>query len=80
MLVRSLSAHRRTPIARRRTILLLLAFLLSANAAGAFVTFESGPVRPLTLSPNGSKLFATNTPDNRLEIFSVTPGGLVHAG
>src|SRR5262249_14851712 len=39
---------------------------------------ESGQVRPLALSPDGSTLFAVNTPDNRLEIFDVTPTGLTH--
>ena len=38
--------------------------------AQAFVNFESGQVRPLALSADGQKLFALNTPDNRLEIFS----------
>lgn len=56
---------------------------LSGTAGGyaqtSFVTFESGLVRPLALSPNGAKLFAVNTPDGRLEIFDVTPGGVVHA-
>ena len=47
-------------------------------AAEPFVTFESGPVRPLALSPDGSLLFAVNTPDNRLEVFSVGGGGLTH--
>ena len=36
----------------------------------AFVTYESGQVRPLALSADGQKLFAVNTPDNKLEIFS----------
>ena len=45
-------------------------------AQGSFVNFESGHVRPLALSPDGSLLFAVNTPDNRLEIYSVTGGGL----
>ena len=40
-----------------------------------FVAFESGQVRPLALSPDGQRLYAVNTPDNRLEIFS-TAGGL----
>ncbi|NNC77533.1 MAG: hypothetical protein HKN77_06170 [Woeseiaceae bacterium] len=40
-----------------------------------FAAFESGPVRPLALSQDGQRLFAVNTPDNRLEIFS-TGGGL----
>jgi DNA-binding beta-propeller fold protein YncE len=43
-----------------------------------FTAFESGQVRPLALSPNGKRLFAVNTPDNRLEIFKVTPWGLEH--
>jgi len=43
-----------------------------------FVAFESGQVRPLALSVDGKKLFALNTPDNRLEIFKVTETSLVH--
>ena len=50
------------------------------SAGGAFVNFESGHVRPIALSPDGSKLFAVNTPDNRLEIYSVSAGGLTLAG
>jgi YVTN family beta-propeller protein len=41
----------------------------------SFVAFESGQVRPLALSADGQRLYAINTPDNRLEIFS-TNGGL----
>jgi len=41
----------------------------------SFVAFESGQVRPLALSADGLRLYAVNTPDNRLEIFS-TAGGL----
>ena len=40
------------------------------SAGGAFVNFESGHVRPLALSPDGSRLFAVNTPDNRLAIYT----------
>jgi YVTN family beta-propeller protein len=46
----------------------------------SFIEFESGQVRPLALSPNGQRLFAVNTPDNRLEIFTVGVAGLVHIG
>jgi sugar lactone lactonase YvrE len=59
---------------------------LVATAVGhaqtpSFLEFESGQVRPLALSPDSSRLFAVNTPDNRLEIFAVGPGGdLAHAG
>ncbi|MCA9716475.1 MAG: YncE family protein [Myxococcales bacterium] len=49
-----------------------------ADAAEPFVAFESGQVRPLALSPDGSRLFVVNTPDNRLETFEVTQDGLEH--
>ncbi|AGP37383.1 beta-propeller fold lactonase family protein [Sorangium cellulosum] len=48
--------------------------------ARPYTLFESGQVRPLALSPDGSTLFAVNTPDNRLEIFKVKRGTLVHRG
>ncbi len=51
-----------------------------AAAQTPFVEFESGPVRPIALSPDGSRLFAVNTPDNHLEIFDVSAAGIVHAG
>ncbi|MBX3027277.1 hypothetical protein KF840_20460 [bacterium] len=50
-----------------------------ALAQGSFVNFESGHVRPLALSPDGNRLFAVNTPDNRLEIYDVDAGGLTLA-
>jgi DNA-binding beta-propeller fold protein YncE len=57
-----------------------VAAALQVNAAAAvaasFVTFESGPVRPLALSADGSRLFAVNTPDGRLEVFSTEQGAL----
>jgi len=46
--------------------------------AGAFVTFESGQVRPLAMSQDGNRLFAVNTPDNQLEVFDIKVDGLVH--
>ena len=65
----------------RRLVLSAGALLwLAAPAAANFVTFESGQVRPLALAPDGSQLFAVNTPDNRLEIFDVSGGGLTHVG
>src|SRR6516225_74175 len=53
---------------------------VATASAASFVTFETGQVRPLALSPDGTQLFATNTPDNRLEIFSVSGAGLTHTG
>ena len=62
------------------TALLALGAGSHANAQASFMTFESGPVRPVALSPDGTELFVTNIPDNRLEIFSVSGGGLTHTG
>ncbi len=47
-----------------------------AAVGPSFVEFESGQVRPLAISPAGDTLFAVNTPNNSLEIFSVTASGL----
>lgn len=61
-------------------VLLALAALPASSVPPTFIEFESGPVRPVALSPNGSRLFVTNIPDNRLEVFVVNPGGtLTHA-
>ncbi|MEW6268693.1 MAG: hypothetical protein AB1689_05275 [Thermodesulfobacteriota bacterium] len=59
---------------------LLAVLVASPAAAQSFVNFETGQVRPLALSPDGTRLFALNTPDNRLEIFTVTGGSLTHTG
>jgi DNA-binding beta-propeller fold protein YncE len=59
---------------------LVIALCIPAAVQASFVTFESGQVRPLALSPSGGQLFAVNTPDNRLEIFAVGSGGLTHTG
>ena len=49
----------------------------AASAAGpSVVTFESGPVRPIAMSPDGSRLFVANTPNNTLDIFNVSAAGL----
>ncbi len=45
-------------------------------AAPDFLAFESGPVRPMALSPDRSELYAVNTPDGQLEVFRVDAGGL----
>ena len=42
----------------------------------SFIEYESGQVRPIAMSPDGTRLFAVNTPNNTLEIFNITTGGL----
>lgn len=41
-------------------------------AIGELAAFESGHVRPLALSANGQRLYAVNTPDHRVEVFSTS--------
>ena len=56
--------------------ILVCALWVVRPASAGFTEFESGPVRPIALSPDGQRLYAVNTPDDRLEIFDVGPGGL----
>jgi uncharacterized protein (TIGR03437 family) len=44
----------------------------ATNPNSSYTLFESGEVRPLALSADGTLLFAANTPANRLEIFSIS--------
>jgi len=68
------------------SVRLLLALILAGSLlpgsaeAASFHAFESGPVRPMALSPDGTRLYVVNTPDNRIEIYNVNPGGLSHTG
>lgn len=79
-----MKAVRRIPVFRCGSafaVALSVALLSASPAADAklptFRAFESGPVRPLALSPDGRRLFAVNTPDNRLEVLTIKPRGLV---
>jgi DNA-binding beta-propeller fold protein YncE len=71
-----------TTMTESRLPILALALCLAvpAAASASFVTFETGQVRPLAMSPDGTRLFAINTPDNRLEVFSLASGSPVHVG
>jgi len=64
----------------RALVVVLLAIVSPARRAAAFVTFEAGQVRPLALSPDGQTLLALNTPDARLEIFTVAGGDISPRG
>lgn len=49
---------------------------VAQTAPRPFVAFESGHVRPLAMSADGSRVFAVNTPNNTLDVFDVTAAGL----
>ncbi|WP_207301139.1 hypothetical protein [Aquabacterium lacunae] len=55
---------------------LMLAAGAAQAAAPEFIAFDSGHVRPLAKSPDGTKLFAVNTPNNTLDIFQINNGSL----
>src|SRR5215471_1470602 len=56
----------------------LLAHPACAGSPPDFITFESGQVRPLALSPDRRTLFAVNTPNGTLEVFRIGIGRLEH--
>ena len=70
----NLKAHRTANVF---TIELLALAAAPVLTAASFVEFESGPVRPIAMSPDGTKLFAANIPNGTLEIFNLTSGGPV---
>ena len=43
-------------------------------------TFESGPVRAMAMSPDGTRLFVANTSNSSLDLFAVGATGLTAAG
>ena len=52
-----------------------------ASAQSTFLTFDTLQGRPIAISPDGTRLFAVDTPDNHLEIFDIDlDGDLVPAG
>ncbi|HET7496824.1 MAG TPA: FlgD immunoglobulin-like domain containing protein [Candidatus Eisenbacteria bacterium] len=66
-------------------VLVLLAWPVSplhssTPALSDFTNFESLPVHPLALTPDGTRLLACNLPDARLEIFTIGDAGLTSAG
>lgn len=64
------------PLALRSLVLwsllsLVLVFPAAVRAEGSFVNWENPHVHPLELTPDGARLLAVNTADNRLLVFDV---------
>ncbi|MEY2840275.1 MAG: hypothetical protein RJB60_2574 [Pseudomonadota bacterium] len=57
-------------------ITLALSMGAAQAASPSFIGFESGHVRPIVMSADGTRLFAVNTPNNTLEVFKITAAGL----
>ena len=54
------------------SIVVLFGAAASVSSAESYFNFESHQFRPVTLSPDGTRLFVANTPDDRIEIFDVS--------
>src|SRR5262249_45456035 len=49
-------------------------------AQNAFVNWETPPVHPMDITPDGTKLLVVNLPDDRLELYDISSGTAVHTG
>ena len=45
---------------------------VAPRSSAQYVNFEAQQTRPICLSPDGTRLFAVNTPDGRLSVFDVS--------
>ncbi len=75
------------PRTKMRALLTTAGILLAGGGAAlgqvstnSFQNWETPPVHPVALSPDGSRLVVCNLPDNRLEIFALTDGVPVPMG
>lgn len=68
-------------LSRIRTLLafLLLSPFMPALAQNGWLNFESPHVHPLDLSPDGSRLLAVNTADQRVQVFTIDAAGTLVA-
>src|SRR5438874_8081523 len=67
----------RPAIATNRCKLATFAFamaIITVRAFTNFVNFETAPVHPIALGPDGHTLALCNLPDSRLELFDVASG------
>jgi DNA-binding beta-propeller fold protein YncE len=70
------NALRKVPRALLGALMTLSLIQVGRAAPPAFIEFESGHVRPLAMSPDGTRLFAVNTPNNTLDVFDITGSGM----
>src|SRR5215470_19560268 len=62
----------------RMGLAIVLAWGTTALAQGSFVNWESPPVHPVDVTPDGTTLLVTNTADDRLEVFTLGGSLPVH--
>jgi DNA-binding beta-propeller fold protein YncE len=64
---------------RRLPAIFAPVLIASTTFAQSFVNWETPHVHPLDITPDGSRLLAVNTADNRLEVFDITTGRAAHS-
>lgn len=73
-----------SPLIRGLSPISFLIVILFGSAvpcwAQSFVNWESPQIHPLEMTPDGLRLLAVNTPDNRLEVFDLATGSPFHVG
>lgn len=55
-------------------------FFVALGQGAAFVNFETAPVHPVAISPNGQLLAVCNLPDGNVELFDLTSPKPAHVG
>src|SRR3954463_6209611 len=65
------SSHRKSSMLRLLTATSAFCLCGSLGAQTSYVNFEGKQTAPVRLSPDGTRLFAVNTPDARLSVFDV---------
>src|SRR3954466_1181239 len=66
------SSHRKSSMLRLLTATSAFCLCGSLGAQTSYVNFEGKQTSPVRLSPDGTRLFAVNTPDARVSVFDVT--------
>src|SRR5215813_2204947 len=65
-------SYKTRSVVRIQTIVCLLCVSATLCAQATYVNFEGKQTSPIRLSPDGTRLFAVNTPDARFSVFDVT--------
>src|SRR6478752_7093246 len=65
-------SHKTRLVTLSQTIVCLLCLSVGLCAHATYVNFEGKQTSPIRLSPDGTRLFAVNTPDARLSVFDVS--------
>ncbi|MGB0715229.1 MAG: hypothetical protein ACPGXK_05085 [Phycisphaerae bacterium] len=55
-------------------VVFVLSIMTICSVEGSFVNWENPHVSPLAMTPDGTRILAVNTPDNRLDVIDISTG------